>query len=256
MENKRLLKILLTNDDSIKSDLLYSLALSLSEIASVFVVAPETEQSGVSHAFTSRAGLILKRTDEQKFASYSLSGTPSDCIKFAISQNLCDSRPDLIFSGINFGENAGVSSLYSGTVAGAREGALWNIPSIALSLTDKKSHLKTALTFAKEIVLNRYFESMTPFTFWNVNFPSESVPFQGITLAKMSVSMFSDHYEKKETLYFLDGVKNLKNANPETDDFLLASGFATIVPHKIDQTSLTESERIKQLNFKLSKKDS
>lgn len=127
--------ILVTNDDGTTSETMLSLARALSPLGNVYVVAPDSEKSGVSHAFTHRDGLVATCIPgEYPFSFYSLSGTPADCVKFAISELHKTVQFDVVFSGVNIGENAGVSAIYSGTVAAAREAALWRLPSIAISL--------------------------------------------------------------------------------------------------------------------------
>lgn len=236
-------EILLTNDDGFESPLLVALALSLSKVANVHVVAPETEQSGVSHAFKGFLGHELRRIPgEYPFDFYSLSGAPADCTKMGL-RNLYKAHPiDCVFSGPNAGENAGVSSLYSGTVAGAREAALWGKPGIALSLCAGSSEkmLAELCRFAARIVEERLYEKISPLTVWNVNFPRESLPFRGYRVAPQNLSMFTDHYEEREGKYFLEGKKLPEHFIAASDDDLLEQGFATITPITIDQTAHEE----------------
>jgi 5'-nucleotidase len=126
------MRILVTNDDGIHSPGLTvaeNIARSLSD--DVWVVAPETEQSGASHSLTLSAPLRLRQIDERRFA---VSGTPTDCVMMGCLSILKDQKqPDLVISGVNWGSNLGDDVTYSGTIAGAMEGCALNIPSIALS---------------------------------------------------------------------------------------------------------------------------
>ncbi len=116
--------ILLTNDDGIYADGIYALFLELKKVAKVTVVAPDAEQSSVGHAITLSHPIWYKKVNRKgNFFGYGISGTPADCVKFAVSVNL-KTKPDLVISGINCGPNDGCSVFYSRTVAGAREGAL------------------------------------------------------------------------------------------------------------------------------------
>jgi 5'-nucleotidase len=124
-------RILLSNDDGIHSpglEVLEKIALSLSD--DVWVVAPETEQSGASHSLTLHRPLRLRRIAERRFA---VDGTPTDCVLLAINHILKDRRPDLVLSGINNGSNIGEDVTYSGTIAAAMEATLLGVPAMALS---------------------------------------------------------------------------------------------------------------------------
>ncbi len=236
-------EILLTNDDGFESPLLVSLALSLSRVASVHVVAPATEQSGVSHGFQGFLGHELRRiSGDYPFDFYALTGTPADCTKLGLRTLYRDCPIACVFSGPNAGENAGVSSLYSGTVAGAREAALWGKPGIALSLCAGSSErmLSELCRLAVRIVEERLFEKISPQTVWNVNFPRESLGFQGYRVAPQSLSMFTDRYEERNGRYFLEGEKLPERFIADSDDDLLLRGFATITPMTIDQTAREE----------------
>jgi 5'-nucleotidase len=123
--------LLLTNDDGVHARGLRTLREALGQLGRVVVVAPTTEQSATSHAITIDRPL---RHTEHASDLHSIDGTPADCIYLALfEQRFLPRRPDLVVSGINHGSNLGTSVFYSGTVAGAREGALRGIPSIAFS---------------------------------------------------------------------------------------------------------------------------
>ncbi|PWJ71657.1 MULTISPECIES: 5'/3'-nucleotidase SurE [unclassified Fibrobacter] len=285
MQNTPRTRVLIVNDDGFKSGNLRALAAALSKVADVFVFAPETEQSGVSQAFTVRRGLCVKQvpvdettpvaTDGTKawpYEFYSVSGTPADCAKFGLGHFAkfgLESEPegcagvssaagefDVCFSGVNVGENAGVSSLYSGTVAGAREAALWGVPGIALSLRGCGGDLlQTAVDFAVRVVKDRLFERIAPATFWNVNFPKVSEDkFKGYKSTKMAHEMFTDHYSlvdaddgSGDKLWLLDGDKLWNESPVDSDDYLLNQGYATITPHHIDQTDDESLKKIKEM---------
>ena len=125
--------VLLTNDDGFDSDGLFALRRALEHLGHVTVVAPLEEKSGTSHAITYRDSIRVKRVHLRDGSpAWAVDGTPADCVKFAVLEAL-DAPPDLLVSGINLGLNVGVNLFYSGTVAAAVEGALQDIPSIAVS---------------------------------------------------------------------------------------------------------------------------
>jgi 5'-nucleotidase len=125
------MRILLTNDDGIHAEGLEALEQIAAELSDdVWVVAPETDQSGASHSISLSDPLRLREIGEKRFA---VRGTPSDCVIMGVRHVLKDHRPDLILSGVNRGQNVAEDVTYSGTIAGAIEGTLLGIPSIALS---------------------------------------------------------------------------------------------------------------------------
>ena len=254
MQNNLKTRVLIVNDDGVESAYMRSLASALSQVAEVFVFAPETEQSGVSHAFTVRRGPSLRNVAERVYA---MSGTPADCAKFAIghfaqygtgSEGGGPGAFDVCFSGVNVGENSGVSSLYSGTVAGAREAALWGVPGVALSLRGGDALLQVAIDFAVRIVKNGWYREIPAGVFWNVNFPKATAEtFKGFKATRMALGMFTDHYSHDGGLWQLDGEKLWDEQPKDSDDYLLNQGYATVTPHKIDQTDEKSLKRINEM---------
>ena len=254
MQNNLKTRVLIVNDDGVESAYMRSLASALSQVAEVFVFAPETEQSGVSHAFTVRRGLSLRNVADHVYA---MSGTPADCAKFAIghfaqygtgSEGGGPGAFDVCFSGVNVGENSGVSSLYSGTVAGAREAALWGVPGVALSLRGGDALLQVAIDFAVSVVKNGWYREIPAGVFWNVNFPKATAEtFKGFKATRMALGMFTDHYSHDGGLWQLDGEKLWDEQPKDSDDYLLNQGYATVTPHKIDQTDEKSLKRINEM---------
>src|SRR5271154_2100208 len=125
------MRILVTNDDGIHAPGLAvaeRIARALSD--DVWIVAPETEQSGASHSLTLSMPLRLRQVEAQRFA---LTGTPTDCVMMAVAEVMAKARPALVLSGVNRGSNLADDVTYSGTIAGAMEGCALGIPSIAMS---------------------------------------------------------------------------------------------------------------------------
>jgi 5'-nucleotidase len=125
------LRILVTNDDGIHApglEVAEKIARALSD--DVWVVAPETEQSGASHSLTLTVPLRLRQIETKRYA---LAGTPTDCVMMGVAEILRDKKPSLILSGVNRGSNIADDVTYSGTIAGAMEGTALGIPSIAMS---------------------------------------------------------------------------------------------------------------------------
>jgi 5'-nucleotidase len=171
-------RILITNDDGYSADgikILYEMAKSYT--SDVWIVAPEYEKSGASHALTFIKDLTLKKQDEN---IYSVNGTPSDCVVIALENVLQDKRPDILLSGINSGVNVAEDVTYSGTIAAAMEGVIRRVPSIAISQNydlGKKNEISWDVSKA---FLDKVLDSVSA-TGWdfnsllNVNFPQCNV---------------------------------------------------------------------------------
>jgi 5'-nucleotidase len=139
------IQILLTNDDGIQSPGLWAAAGALSELGYVHVVAPRDQFSGAGRSLPSTSDGIITpqqvQVNGKLWTVYSVGGTPAQAILHAICEILPE-KPDLVVSGINYGENLGTGVTASGTVGAAMEGASNGIPSIAVSLeTETKDHL-------------------------------------------------------------------------------------------------------------------
>ena len=130
-EHLNSLRVLLTNDDGISASGLVLLEELLGPLVNeLWVVAPQTDQSGTSHSLTLRQPLRVREMGSKRF---SVSGTPADCVLLAVNQIMKDCKPDLVISGINRGKNVGEDVNYSGTIAAAKEASAFGIPAIALS---------------------------------------------------------------------------------------------------------------------------
>lgn len=131
-------RILVTNDDGVHSEGIHALATALAPLGDIVVVAPHAESSAIGHALTLRRPL---RIETYKPGYFAVDGTPTDCVNLGVAVILKNERPDLIVSGINTGWNLGDDVTYSGTVAGALEGALLGIPAIAVSLRRTRDYV-------------------------------------------------------------------------------------------------------------------
>jgi 5'-nucleotidase len=167
-------RILVTNDDGIHAgglDVCEEIARALSD--DIWVVAPEHDQSGVAHSLSLNDPLRLRQVAERRFA---VRGTPTDCVIMGARHVLDGKQIDLILSGVNRGRNVGEDVIYSGTVAGAMEGAVLNIPSIALSQSynSRSGHppfWETSQRFAPDIIRKVLAKGVREGVLINVNFP-------------------------------------------------------------------------------------
>jgi 5'-nucleotidase len=168
------MRILVTNDDGIHAeglDVCEKIARSLSD--DVWVIAPEQDQSGVAHSLSLNDPLRLRQVAERRFA---VRGTPTDCVIMGARHLLNGRGPDLVLSGVNRGRNAGEDVIYSGTIAGAMEGTILGIPSLAFSQayksrSDRPPYWDTGLRFGPDIVRRVLADGMPHDVLINVNFP-------------------------------------------------------------------------------------
>jgi 5'-nucleotidase len=164
-------KILVTNDDGVHSEGIRALASAMEPLGEVLVVAPHAESSAIGHALTLRRPL---RIEEHRPGYFAVDGTPTDCVNLGIAVLMNNEPPDLVVSGINTGWNLGDDVTYSGTVAGALEGALLGVPAIAVSLARSRDYVfdfgpsAHAAGVLAELVLRH---GLPDRTFLNVNVP-------------------------------------------------------------------------------------
>lgn len=249
--------ILLTNDDGIYAEGIYALYLELKKIGKVTVVAPDTERSSVGHGITLAHPIWQKKVNRRnKFFGYGISGTPADCVKFAIGVIL-KRKPDIVVSGINLGPNDGCSVFYSGTVAGAREGALLGIPSMAISLDTfinpdfsyaAKCGARLAKTMAKE--------GIPKGTLLNVNVPNvKRSLIRGIRATHQGIIPIHGSFRRRtdpnlRNYYWMTGRLPHRGADERTDSKALHRRFVTVTPLRSD---LTDYSHFQQLDRSLPK---
>jgi 5'-nucleotidase len=240
------MRILVTNDDGIHSDGLdvcAEIGRALSD--DVWVIAPEFDQSGVSHSLSLNDPLRLREVGERHYA---VKGTPTDCVIMG-ARHVLPHPPDLVLSGVNRGRNAAEDVLYSGTVAGAKEACVLGIPSFALSqahsaVNKHQPHWNTAIEHAPEII-DRVLKAGIPRdVLVNVNFP-DCPPG-----AVKGISVSSQGKRDQQLLHIdarHDGRGNpyswiayARGARPTgkdgTDLYALADNRIAVTPLRLDQT--------------------
>ncbi len=248
--------ILVSNDDGIDSPGLYELANALKKIGNVTVVAPRTEQSAVGHAITMKNPLrITEFYKNNEFFGYAVDGTPADCVKIGM-RNILSKNPDVVVSGINHGSNTAINIIYSGTVSAAREAAIFDVPSIAVSVTSHDAiHFDFACDLAKKLALDIKKNGLKKGTLLNVNVPN--VPKEevaGVRITHQGKSRWDDTYEERidpygKKYYWLTGQLEDVDTTLNLDQGAIRNKFASVSPIYFDLTDYETFEKLKEWNI-------
>lgn len=230
-------KILVTNDDGVHSDGIHALAAALARLGEVTVVAPHIEASAIGHALTLRRPLRMERLRENV---YEVDGTPTDCVNVALTQ-LYVSPPDLVVSGINKGYNLGDDVTYSGTVAGAMEGALLGIPSVAISIERTAEYdFRPAAEAAAIVAEGILARGLPPRTFVNINVPSGVPHGMRVTVqAKRNhVTVVDERLDPRgRAYYWIEEGQNDWEPHDRSDYQAVRDGYISVTPLQPDLTA-------------------
>lgn len=237
------MQILLTNDDGIYAEGIFALYQELKKVGQVTVAAPDSERSSVGHGITLAHPIWYKKVRRKdRFFGYGISGTPADCVKFAVNV-LLKRKPDLVISGINLGANDGCSVFYSGTVAGARESALMGISSMAVSLaTFTDPEFKPAARYAARLAKAVLKSGIPKGSFLNVNVPNLSLKqIKGVTCTRQGTVPIHGAFHKRfdpnlKEYYWLTGKAPVHKNDNSVDTYALNNGYVTVTPVQSDTT--------------------
>lgn len=239
------MRILVTNDDGINAPGLVVMREIAKELASeVWVVAPETDQSGLSHSLTLNDPLRLRKLDDRVFA---LRGTPTDCVIMGVREVMKDA-PDLILSGVNSGQNISDDVTYSGTIAAAMEGTMLRVPSIALSQGydwNSGAAIPWDVTRAHATYLIRKVlkKGIEPGILININFPSCAVEdVAGVQITRQGAMTHGLYIDKRDDsrmnpYYWLTYRRQSQNVIVGTDMDALQQNYISVTPLKLDLTA-------------------
>jgi 5'-nucleotidase len=245
--------ILVTNDDGISAPGLRALIAVMAEIGEVIVVAPDTPQSATGHAITINNTLFLNKIskDNDEITEYGCSGTPVDCVKFAVSEIL-KRKPDLCVSGVNHGSNSSINVIYSGTMSAAVEAGIEGIPAIGFSLLDYdwNADFETIKPFIRKITLEVLENSLPLGVVLNVNFPKLKFDdIKGIKICRQAKAMWAEKFDKRKTpqgrdYYWLTGEFVNQDKGEDTDEWALENGFISVVPVQFDLTAYHATQQL------------
>jgi 5'-nucleotidase len=240
------MRILITNDDGIHAEGLTALERIAAELSDdVWVVAPEQDQSGLSHSLSLNDPLRLREIGERRFA---LRGTPSDCVIMAV-RRLLDRKPDLLLSGVNSGQNVADDVTYSGTIAGAIEGTLLGIHSIALSQAfqftghPRKVPYATTEAHAPGVIQKLIEFGFPPAILYNVNFPNRPASeVKGVAVTAQGKLAHGLHIDERtdgrgNPYFWLAYRREPPKLEAGSDLHALSVGAISVTPLRLDMTA-------------------
>lgn len=240
------MKILVSNDDGVNAQGIRVLSNVLSSIADITIVAPDRNRSGASNSLTLEMPL---RVQEIRPQVYSVQGTPTDCVHFALNELMKDDLPDLVVSGINHGANLGDDVLYSGTVAAAMEGHFLGVQSMAISLVGS-THFESAANIALKLIQQHLVNPIPTNRLINVNVPDVKYQDLGeIELTRLGARHHAENMIKQldprgHQIYWLGPPGQKQDAGKGTDFFAIEHGKVSLTPLQVD---LTAHEAIPQM---------
>jgi 5'-nucleotidase len=233
--------ILVSNDDGYHSEGVHVLADALEGLGEVWVVAPDRENSAVSHALTLSRPLRLTQLSERHFVA---DGTPTDCVTLGICQVLKGRTPDLVVSGINFGANMGDDVHYSGTVSAAFEAAILGVPAIAISQVIGENFTFVHAGHFARLLARRVLERGLPRgTLLNANVPPgapKGVRFTCLGKRTYTEGVVEDTDPRGRRCYWIGGGDPVWEDIPGTDFATVGAGYISVTPLQLDMTDQTQ----------------
>jgi 5'-nucleotidase len=256
------MRILITNDDGIEAsglDVLEKIATDLTD--DVWVVAPETDNSGASHSLTLSEPLRMRELDKRHYA---VKGTPTDCVIMGVRFLLRQQPPDLVLSGVNRGQNLADDITYSGTVAGAIQGTLLGIPSIAMSIVSGPVETgqegrqlpiwETPMEHGADLVRKLLDAGWPEGVVINVNYPScEPAAVKGMAATVQGLRdpgflRIEDRLDTRGRAYYWVGIEPRRVKPREgTDLWAVRSNFISITPLCLDYTDQRTRDRFAEV---------
>jgi len=240
-------RILLANDDGISAPGLLAAYEELAKIGEVTVAAPAENQSGVGHGITYREPIMVRNIDPLAKAGgpqgpwYRIEAKPATCVRLALA-SLLTGRPHLVVSGINRGDNAGLTLYVSGTLGAAREAAFDGIPSIAASqvtwpeMGQGPEGYRSGAALLGRVATEVLKRGLPPGTFLSLNFPAGDI--KGVRVVPHSLRTGLNQYERRENpeheTYFWNVWTEPADPDPRTDAGSLREGYAAVTPLRID----------------------
>ena len=240
--------LLISNDDGITARGIQVLAGRMSELGKVTIVAPDQNRSGASNSLTLESPVRIRETGKRTF---SVSGTPTDCVHIALT-GLLEKDPDMVVSGINAGANLGDDVIYSGTVAAAMEGRFLGFPAIAVSLvfSERPEHFSTAAEAVAVLVERLRKDPLPADTILNINVPDKPLQeIRGFEVTRLGHRHRAEPVVKTtdprgKPMYWIGPAGPGQDAGPGTDFDAIRRGYISITPIHVDLTRYQALEQI------------
>ncbi|MBI2932297.1 MAG: 5'/3'-nucleotidase SurE [Planctomycetes bacterium] len=234
------MRILLTNDDGIDAPGIQALRTALRRLGEVIIVAPDRQQSATGCSISLHRPITVHARDE---VTFSVDGTPADAVKLAM-RALLRKPPDIVVSGMNFGLNCGNNVLYSGTLAGALEGAQHGYPAYAVSLeVSDRPRWRPAATAAVRLIERLHRARRDDGVVYNINIPAAKI--RGVVAARQEMQPYLDSFDRRtdprgRVYYWYHGMKDWElsetNGEAPTDQRAVQSGYIAVTPLHRDLT--------------------
>ena len=248
------MRLLISNDDGILAHGIECLIAAAEPLGEIWVVAPDREQSAMSHSLTLHHPVRPVKRGERR---WQIDGTPTDCVMIAIEALMPD-KPDFVLSGINHGQNMGEDVLYSGTVAAAMEGLALGIPSIAISFAG--GDLRADVTHLRQHIpvltpLLRHLTGLAPFpanTLFNVNLPPLAGDrIRGVRLTRLGRRAYSNSLQRMKDpwgreVFWIGGGEVSWSGEDDSDFKAIEDGFISVTPLHLDLTNYGMLETAEQ----------
>ena len=241
------MNILVVNDDGYKAEGIKILVDKIKKYGNVYVMSPDSQQSGASHCITLHTYVRIHERNNfgEDVKAWSIEGTPADCVIFALKYLKLDI--DLVVSGINNGPNLGTDTIYSGTLAGATEASVQNIPSVAFSsdfdnfeVTEREMDKVLELIFDNELFSIDYV--------LNVNFPMKKFKeMKGIRVTEQGVRLFCQEFVEDGDKIWARGSWGDATNEPHTDVYAFENGYISLSPMGISRAHREGIKKIKRV---------
>ncbi len=242
--SRRFARLLLTNDDGIDAPGLATLEAVARELAGeVWVVAPDSDQSGTSHSLSLHSPLRVSGKGERRF---SISGTPGDCVVMAL-RRLMAAPPDLVLSGINRGANLGLETVFSGTVGAAMTAMLLGLPAMALSLAynaQDGARWETARALAPQVITRFAGGDWSRSAILNINFPDRPADAAGpVELTTQGAGRLDDVHvvsgndPRRNDYHWLSLHRSARPDAPGSETVAIEKGRITVTPLQFERTN-------------------
>jgi 5'-nucleotidase len=260
INNDKIWNVVVSNDDGIESEGISHLVKALSQVADVYVCAPEGERSASGHSITVRNPIVMEEVEfTNAKGAMRFSGTPADCVKmgmrFLREKGI---HVDMVFSGINHGGNLGTDTLYSGTVAAAIEGVLCGVPGVAVSVDSHiPKYFDTACRLALEL-FEKVKEGIPDGLALSLNVPNlPASEIKGLKCARLGMRQYIEQFEETinkngQTEYWYRGLPVIYNCDEVSNDVTaMQQRYATITPLKFDLTEENYLQKICDWGLKI-----